>query len=122
MLTAIGTAIVGTGACFAIGMGLLGMSAGDALLTVLASNLGGFCALMFTQRTRRWIRGGVKTWAFFLAIYWACQLGFAPALREWKSFLIMLIPGALSCGYCIILFGPIQDRLVAAGQRRSRAR
>ena len=124
MLTALVTAVVGAGATLAIGMNWvtksgLPLSALDAFLCVIASNVGGFLALMFTQRTRRWIHGGMLTWFLFLMIYWGCQLAFAPALREPAAFFILLVPCALSCGFGIIAFGPIQDRLVASERRRN---
>ena len=96
---------------------------------MFVSNAAGLFALLVTLKGERtsWARRvffgkSRKTWPVFLCLYLAPMLALIPVLRTGMGFLWLFVPLVLSTGYCIIVFGPIQDYLVARAQRRERTR
>ncbi len=112
-----------------LGTTVLGWSDVSVFLGIVASNFAGMVALLSTLNLEktRWIRthvlrGSLQTWGLFLTLYFGLLLGLTPGLREMHPFLVEIFPLIMTTGFTILIFGPIQDRLVAADQRRQRLR
>jgi hypothetical protein len=126
MLSAIFNGCLGVTLAFVIGSRVLGLSAGEIGLCILASEISGLLSLLATLRMERvpflrryLINRSLKTWALFLCIYFGIILLIAPAMRDWRHWLWMTVPLMLGNGFVILLFGPIQDFLVRRDQRRA---
>lgn len=111
-----------------IGSSFLGLEARDIVLTMLGANLAaivsGLLTLMAeaTPSIKRHIRGGFRTWIVLMALFHGVLLAISPALRDPKTLAILWIPVILATGLAFpTVFGPIQDRIVRARQRRTRA-
>ena len=109
---------------YAIASLRLGLSEVDAALCVVASNVSGLTSLLLYSAggRRPWIRkhllgGPFRTWTLFLIAYFGMMLLMAPALRDAENFKWLLIPVIMTTGFTILVFGPIQDELVARSQR-----
>lgn len=118
--------ILGSGLSFGIGLGVLHLRAAQIVASLSASQVGGLMALLVTLRAEksRWVREkllnrSLKTWALFLSIYLGSLLTLVPALRNPRALGWLIVPLILSNGFCIILFGPIQDRIVRSEQRKA---
>jgi hypothetical protein len=114
----------------AIGKGVLGWSTAEVLHALLGSCLGGTISLFGVLKAERvpWVRQRLlgrplKVWFFFVSSFFGQVLAYVPHLRFWdhpRAFLLQLIPIMLCNGFTIVLFGPIQDRIVWRRQRRER--
>lgn len=101
-----------------------------SLVWVGISNLVALVAVLWTLRLEKigWLKrtllfGSLKTWAFFVTVYFGFLLGLIPPLREWNLLLWMVMPLVMSTGLMLNpLFGPIQDALVRRSQREARIR
>ncbi len=109
---------------YGIGSLRLGLTEFDAALCVVASNVSGLVSLLLYSAggRRPWIRkhilgGPFRTWTLFLAAYFGMMLLMAPTLRDSEHFKWLIIPVIMTTGFTILVFGPIQDRLVARSQR-----
>ena len=110
-----------------VGTQVLGLHWEAPLRCILATNIAGLAALLITLRAEKtpWMRSRVIyrplwTWVLFLSVYFGTLLGFAPEMRVGRQFAWLILPVILSTGFAILVFGPIQDRLVARAQRRAR--
>ncbi len=103
-----------------IGNFLLDINMIDLLSCVGISNLAAFVALLTTLRIERTLlflkytarRRAIKTWIFLAILYFGLLIVFVPMLRNPSTLLIFSIPLVLSTGFSILVFGPIQDRLI----------
>jgi hypothetical protein len=121
--------ILGLLLALALGIGILEMSWFEILRCILSANLAAAGALMLILKLEAtpWVRKKVltrslKTWVVFTGVFLGILLALSPALREPRAFGWLILPLILSTGFWILLFGPIQDRLVARRQSRERAR
>lgn len=120
MLSALINGCAGTALTLAIGSQVLGMTLPQAALCVLASNVGGFLALLVIM-WGSWVRGTFPTWALFLGTYFGTLFLLAEPYRSVRAFVWLALPLMLSAGFCIIAYGPVQDWFVARSQRRQRS-
>ena len=128
MITALTNGFLGLGLCLGLSNYLLQWPVGKAFSAVLASNLASFAAVMFTLHgvkwlppLLRWIKGIPRTLGCLVVTYTSLMLLLMPALQEWRPFLILFGPLALTTGFSIVVFGPIQDRIVRRAQRKAKA-
>src|SRR4051812_23840802 len=119
MLSALINGLVGTALTVGIATQVLGLSLPMAALCIAASNIAGFVGLLVIMRGH-WVRGTFPTWALFLFTYFGILLSVAEPLRHGHNFAWLIMPVILSCGYAILAYGPVQDRLVARTQRKQR--
>lgn len=61
-----------------------------------------------------------KTWVVFVLLFATVTVLLSPSGLGWRDYAWMTIPLIFSTGYVIILFGPIQDRIVRRRQRKER--
>lgn len=118
---------LGVVASWIVGTRFAGIDTMTVFWGVGASNIAGMTALLTTLKLERthWIRtrvlrGSIPTWIVFLSLYFGILVGFCPILRNWDSFILMIVPLIMTTGFTILAFGPIQDRRVARDQRRQR--
>jgi hypothetical protein len=118
---------LGLALAYAIGVFWLGLPVESVLLCILGVQISGFVALFSTTRLERieWIKRrlmnrSLKTWAYFLTVYFGGMLWIAPPLREGRILGPLILPLILSNGLTIIIFGPLQDVLVRKSQNRAR--
>lgn len=128
MIAALLNGFLGLAITLAIGVGHFGLNIWDVLECILGSNVAAFTALLMTLQAERqpWIlkyilNRSLKTWALITTLYFGILLALSPALRDVHVFLVLVLPLMLSTGFCIILFGPVQDYLVRQKQRKSSA-
>jgi hypothetical protein len=119
------------GLSLTLGLGVKYLSLGvwDLLLAVLVSNIAALIAVLVTLQAERvpwmvkyFINRSLKTWTFLAIIYFGILLGNIPFLRAFEPLLYLSFPLILTSGFAIIVFGPIQDRIVRRQQLRERAR
>ena len=110
-----------------LGTGVLHFDLKTVLLCVGASVISGLAAVFSVTTGERtpWIRKHIlnrsrRTWPTFLVIYFGGVLLLSPALRDSRAFLILVGPLVLCTGFTILIYGPIQDRIVARIQKNSR--
>jgi hypothetical protein len=118
---------VGLAATLAVATQVLDLTWADAVVCVLAANVAGMVAVLTILKGERtpWVKRNIltrsrRTGPIFASLYFALQLAGAPAMREARNFVWLVIPTLLSTGFTILAFGPIQDRIVARIQRQSR--
>ncbi len=118
---------LGLGAAALIGTRFLGLGFAQLLGAVVAVWLAGVLALVLVQEgmarpglRRRFLGSSVRTWAFFLAVYFGTIFGLSPVLRDRAVFWPLFVPLVLVNGFSILVFGPYQDWRVAQAQRRAR--
>jgi hypothetical protein len=118
--------MIGLGLALLIGS-RLGFDLRDSLFCIFVSNLAALVSLLTTLQAERtqWLRKFVlnrslKTWSVLLFVYFGILFFFCPMLRDGKTFLLMIVPLVLATGFSILVFGPIQDRIVRRNQRNSR--
>jgi magnesium-transporting ATPase (P-type) len=107
----------------------LGLTTEDALQMLAAASVAGFTAVV-TLTNIQWIpwvkriflTNISKTWVVFLSLFSAITYGLSPRGLSWQAYGWMAFPLVLSTGFIIILFGPIQDRIVRHRQRKERQR
>lgn len=117
--------ILGTLSAFLIGHFWAGLTPAEVALCLVASNIAGMTALLSTLKAEQtpWIRKivltrSIKTWLFFLSLYFGILLAIGHPLRELRVFAWMFVPVVLSTGFTILAFGPFQDWRIARAQRR----
>ncbi len=128
MKAALLVGLFGIGSSFGVGRGILNLENWDVLRVLIASNCSGFLSLILILKAERtpWIRRRIlnrslKTWIVFVSLFLLGLVVGAPAMREVRGFSFLIFPAICSTGFLIMAFGPVQDRIVARIQRRSRA-
>jgi putative effector of murein hydrolase LrgA (UPF0299 family) len=111
-----------------IGAGL-GMSGHEIALCLLSANVCAMGALILTLRAERvgWVRRKVlkdspRTYGLLVSAWFAGMLVLARPWWTAQNFFPLFLPLVFSTGVAVLVFGPIQDRMVAHLQRRARAR
>jgi len=129
MLVALLNGFIGLVSGLLIGTLLLGLEPIDILICLLVSDLAALVALLSTLCAERsvilkkfWFRRSYQTWSILLILYFGILLAACPVLRNWKNFFGMLAPMIFATGFSIIVFGPIQDRIVGRIQKKAEAR
>ncbi len=129
MLSALINGIIGSLAVLYVGTHWAGLTLGESALAILAANISGFVCLIVTLQLERvrWIKkhilvNGLVTWGWHTTIWISGIALLSPPLRASRPMVTMLLPMILSCGLCIIPFGPTQDFLVGLAQRREKRR
>jgi predicted exporter len=109
-----------------VGTHFCGLSTQDVVMAVLISNLSAFVTVLSvlalerqSDFRRRFMGSFVQVWAFMGLFYFGILLSLVPALREWKTLAILLLPLLLSIGWMLPLFGIAQDKLIARVQRKA---
>ncbi len=127
MLSAWINAFLGSALVMGIGTQALGFTPIEALLCIVGSNVGGFVALILILQLewRPWIKRHIlnrsrRTWPVFLFFYYGITFSIAPHAWGLRNIAWLWLPMALSNGFCILAFGPVQDWLVARNQRKTR--
>jgi hypothetical protein len=126
MICAFTNGMVGVISSLVVGIFVLQLPLSEILVCLVASNISGFLTVLTTLQAERtpWIRKNclnrsLKTWTFFLSLYFGILLSLAPVLRNATSFLYLILPLILSTGFSIIAFGPVQDFLVRRQQQKN---
>ncbi len=119
--------LLGIALAFFIGLNKIELNAYDVVLSIGASWVSGMIALLLVLKGERtpWIKRHVltrslRTWPIFLLLYYGGIWLLAPPLRSMDRLIWMAVPLALCNGFVILAFGPLQDRIIAQVQRRSR--
>jgi hypothetical protein len=112
-----------------LGTQVLGLSPASSLRMLVAANVSGIVSVLTITNIqwvpavkRLFLTNIKKTWVVFLAMSVGIAYALSPPDVSLKAFAWMLGPMFLSGGYCIIIFGPIQDRIVRYRQRKQRRR
>ena len=107
----------------------LGWSVLEGLRACVVSIAAGLVAVLVVLKGERipkvkrtLLRGGLRTWVVFLSLYLAPQFILLPQLRSWDTWKVLAFPLVMATGFTILIFGPIQDRIVARSQRRQKAK
>lgn len=126
MLSAMVTGGFGLVLVYGLGVHSLGMDVKDLVLSILASNVGGFVGGLLTlamerrEPIRRLLLGNwIKTWAMLAILYTAVLLALSPALRDLRTLAILFVPLVCCSGFMLPLFGIVQDRIISWEQRRA---
>ena len=127
MITALVNGILGVGLVFAVGIGYLDLSLRDGVQAILDSNVAGFFSLFLTLRAERisWMRRWflsrtLQTCTLLVSCYFGLLLWMAPALRDFRVLMILILPLVLSTGFSILAFSPVQDFLVRQEQQKNK--
>ena len=112
-----------------IGTHELGLTVLDALQMLTAASVAGFISVV-TLTNIQWVpvikrlflTNISKTWVVFLSLFSGITYALSPRGLGLREFGWMALPLMLSTGFIIILFGPIQDRIVRRRQRKERER
>lgn len=111
---------IGVVLTYIVGTVKLGLSPADAAICVLSSNIAGICALLFyswamrsSTIRRRIMVTPASTWAVFLTVYFGTELALAAPLRDSYAFGWLALPTIFSTGFCVLAYGPIQDKIVS---------
>lgn len=117
----------GIAMALAVGNWILNLNAQKIALTVFVSIVAGFFTLLLTLSGERsaWakkclLRGSLRTWMFFVSFYVAAMLLFAPPVRSPRAFAWMFVPLMFCNGFSVLMFGPVQDRLIRRHQRKTK--
>lgn len=128
MFSALLTATLGVLAALAVGR-YIGLDASDVLRALLASNIAGFLAvlgvvnLQYVSLIKRFLMRGISgTWVFFLATYCVLTWALGPAGWGLAEYAPLSVPLVMSCGFSIVVFGPLQDAAVRRRQQKTRSR
>jgi uncharacterized membrane protein len=62
----------------------------------------------------------VRSWVILVAIYLTILFPAAPQMKNASVFSYLIFPLILTCGFSILIFGPIQDYLISANQKKRR--
>jgi hypothetical protein len=115
---------IGVIATLVLGTTVLNLSWMNLVQALLVSQVAGVIGLLLTLQAegvpwirRHILRRSVMTWSFFLLIYFGILLGANPVLRDAKTLAWLIVPIILNQGWCILIFGPIQDQIVRRKQR-----
>lgn len=126
-MSALINGVLGLISCVVLGVQYLDLSIQDIATCMFSSWISGLIAMSVTLRSERtpWIKKKImtrqsKTWVIFMTLYFGSLVLFAPPLRDWRVFWILVIPLILVTGFSILFFGPIQDHFVKKQQRKTR--
>jgi putative effector of murein hydrolase LrgA (UPF0299 family) len=126
MRSALFNGTLGAALAWFVGTKILDLTLADVGLCLIAAQVAGLLALFVTLQTakvpflrKNVVNRSLKTWALLLLVFFGTVVLLAPPTRELRNGLWMTIPLVLSTGFCIVLFGPIQDFLVRREQRRA---
>lgn len=126
MIAALANGMIGLALALVIGT-RLGFDVSDSLFCIFVSNVAALVSLLTTLQAERtqWLRKhflnrSLKTWSILLLVYFGIIFYFCPMLRDGRTFLLMAIPLILATGFSILVFGPIQDRIVRRNQKKAR--
>lgn len=129
MRTAFLNGMIGSFLVWLLGTSFFNLSFTDVLQCVGASVVAGLACTLITTRAeqRPWIRKNVltrqrRTWYLFLTVYFSVLLWGAPPVRAVAPFATLVVPLVLCTGFTIMIYGPIQDKLMRRAQRRARRR
>ncbi|MEO5970477.1 MAG: hypothetical protein ABIQ95_11170 [Bdellovibrionia bacterium] len=127
MKAALTNGLMGLIGSFGVGLYLLGMTNTDIFICIVASLVASLLSLMFTLNavksypsTKKPNARLVRAWCILISIYLAILFLFAPPIRNAHTFLYLIFPLILTNGFSILIFGPIQDYLVSAEQKKRR--
>jgi hypothetical protein len=122
MLSALLLTFTGVVLCYVVGVQWLGQDVLAVAQAVVATQIAGFCALLSTvnvqyiERLKFLTRGAPRTWIFFLVIYVGMTILVGPKSFNVHIYSLMAAPLILTTGLSIIVFGPIQDRIMRRRQ------
>jgi hypothetical protein len=112
---------------FSVGLYLLGMSNFDIIVCIAASMIAALLSLISTLKAVKSFPSSkkpnarlVRAWCVLVFIYLAILFLLAPPLRNTQTFLYLIFPLILTSGFSILVFGPIQDYVVSAEQKKRR--
>lgn len=126
MISALLNGLVGLALCLGVGLYYVDLLPEEILYCVLVSNGAALVALLVTLKAEKypWFKKKfnrtLKTWGFLASLYYGMLLLLCPVLRDMQILLKMAFPLLISTGFCILVFGPIQDYFVRQAQRRAR--
>jgi integral membrane sensor domain MASE1 len=127
MKVALANGLIGLVGSFGVGLYLLGMSGADIALCAFASTIAALISVISTLRAVKWFPSTkkpnsrlVRAWIILGFIYLAILFLIAPPMRNSQTFLYLIFPLILTSGFSILIFGPIQDYLVSAEQKKRR--
>jgi hypothetical protein len=126
MLVWLACGFLASGVVYALGTAVLGMSPGEVLGSILASNVAGLIGLLVTLALerqpvvrRRVLTSWPRTWTVLSVLYFGLTCLFSPPLREGSRLLVLGLPLIFTNGLLVpTFFGPIQDWIIRRGQRR----
>lgn len=109
---------------YALGLLHLGLDWLDATRCFVGSEAGALAALFVYSKSMRhpWLRKNVmfntlSTYVVFVSIYLGTELLLAPAMRDPQVFGWLVLPTILVTCFAILIYGPIQDSIVAREQK-----
>jgi hypothetical protein len=127
MKAALANGLIGLVGSFSVGLYLLGMNTGDIALCVIASMVAALLSLISTLKAVKSFPSSkspnaklTRAWIILVSFYLVVLFLLAPPLRDLKVFLYLIFPLILSNGFSILIFGPLQDYLVSAEQKKGR--
>ncbi len=127
MKAALMNGLIGLIGSFGIGLYLLGMSTGEIILCIGASMVAALVSLISTLKAVKSYPSAkkpnarlVRAWIILVSIYLTILFLLAPPIRNSQTFLYLIFPLILSAGFSILVFGPLQDYLVSAEQKKRR--
>lgn len=119
MKAAIFSGVLGSALTFFLGESYLNIPWIDLVPTLFLANVMGLISLILTlqiQRTRLYsqipVPGFLKSWALIVGLFLMLLVPISKPLQNVSSLLILLFPLGMSLGFCILVFGPIQDFIV----------
>ena len=110
-----------------VGLSFTDLSWQQILFTILTANLVNFISLFVGLKVeripvvKRIFSNTPKMWVLFWILFHAQIWLICPWMRDVKTTLILWLPLFFSGAYAALLFGPIQDRIVLARQKRERS-
>lgn len=114
---------------FGVAVWQRGLSETEAVVCIISSLLAGLVSLLTYSYTSRnpWIRrhltpNPATTWIFFLITYFGTELLLAAPMRNLENFKWLVIPTIMVTGFAILIYGPIQDRIVSGTFHRRKTR
>jgi hypothetical protein len=119
MKAALLNGILGSALTLFLGQTYLGIPWMDLLPTLFLANVAGLISLLLTlqiQRTKLYaqipVKGFLKSWGFLISIFLMLLVPISKPLQEVRHLALLFLPLGMSLGFCILVFGPIQDFLV----------
>ena len=119
MKAAIFSGVLGSALTLFLGESYLGIHWIDLVPTLILANGVGLISLILTlqiQRTRLYsqipIPGFLKSWALIISLFLMLLVPISKPLQSIHHLSVLLFPLSMSLGFCMIIFGPIQDFIV----------
>ncbi|MGE4231762.1 MAG: hypothetical protein AB7F43_00380 [Bacteriovoracia bacterium] len=117
------TAIVLTTICYSfaayVSIKHFGLSVSELVHQFIAANVASFIGLLLTQNLGRnanfkaiVIPSVLRTWIFFVAVFYCCMWVMVPFLRIENRLFVLLAPLFFSNVFGVWAFGPVQDWIV----------